>query len=353
MATNTSIWRIQDNTLEPLPRRKLDQEKRLEEWVANDPGIIGLDLCMIGRQVKTAFGGFIDLLGMDQEGDLAIIELKRDRTPREVLAQLLDYASWVDGLGVEDIEPLVAKHSGKSLAQAFLDHFEEPLPDTINQAHKLVVVAAQLDDSTERVAQYLADRHGLDINVAFFNVFDLDGQEVLARSWLMDPETVEIMSTSRKQTRWGGIWFVNLGEQYKRDWEDRRKYGFVSAGGGHRHGRAMGKLKTGDRIFAFITGHGYVGYGEVTQERVLASEFVPEGKKLPLSDLPLTDPVPDFPEGKEEYAVGVRWLETVPKSDAKWINGAFANQNVVCKLRDPTTLEFLSGQFQAAADGAS
>ena len=50
---------------------------------------------MIGREVETDFGGSIDILCIDAEGDLVIVELKRDRTPREVTAQALDYASWV------------------------------------------------------------------------------------------------------------------------------------------------------------------------------------------------------------------------------------------------------------------
>jgi hypothetical protein len=29
------------------------------------------------------------------EGRIHVIELKRDRTPREVVAQILDYGSWV------------------------------------------------------------------------------------------------------------------------------------------------------------------------------------------------------------------------------------------------------------------
>ena len=34
---------------------------------------------------------------------LVLIELKRDRTPRDVVAQALDYASWVEELQAEDI----------------------------------------------------------------------------------------------------------------------------------------------------------------------------------------------------------------------------------------------------------
>jgi RecB family endonuclease NucS len=41
------------------------------------------------------------VLGLDSEGVLHILELKRDRTPRDVVAQALDYASWVQELGNE------------------------------------------------------------------------------------------------------------------------------------------------------------------------------------------------------------------------------------------------------------
>ncbi len=53
------------------------------------------NLLIIGRQVTTKFDGIIDLLGIDRQGDLVVLELKRDRTPRETLAQVLEYASFV------------------------------------------------------------------------------------------------------------------------------------------------------------------------------------------------------------------------------------------------------------------
>lgn len=63
----------------------------IEGWIARQPDLLGLDLLMIGRQVNTEFGGRIDLLRIDPDGNLVIIELKRDRTPREIIAQVLDY----------------------------------------------------------------------------------------------------------------------------------------------------------------------------------------------------------------------------------------------------------------------
>ena len=46
-----------------------------------------------------------------------------------------------------------------------------------------------------------------------------------------------------------------------------------------------------------------------------------------------------------EYVVGVDWIKTVPVAEAKWSSGLFANQNIVCKLRDPKTIEFLRDKF--------
>lgn len=325
----------------------------MERWLAADPGLLGLEVLIIGQQVHTDHGGRIDLLAINQEGELVVIELKRDKTPRDIIAQVLDYASWVDGLGHDEINQIAQAHLNKSLGSAFAERFDAPLPETINNSHQLVIVAAELDDASERIAQYLASRHSMNINAVFFNVFEHDGNELLARSWLMDPESVEQGAETKKRAPWTGTWYVNIGEEHDRSWHDRRKYGFVSAGGGESYSGRLKLLKNGDRLFGFIKKHGYVGYGEVTQERGLAAEFVPEGQNKPLPQLPLQSPVKaNVPlDGKEEYAVGIRWIEAVPRDDAKWFTGAFANQNVVCKLRDPATLEFLRREFKTSERG--
>jgi RecB family endonuclease NucS len=68
----------------------MPSEAQLETLIAGDVTVLGLDVLLIGRQVVTAYGKRIDLLGIDAEGDLHLIELKRDRTPREVVVQALD-----------------------------------------------------------------------------------------------------------------------------------------------------------------------------------------------------------------------------------------------------------------------
>jgi RecB family endonuclease NucS len=55
---------------------------RIQSWLEKDISLISSDLLIIGREVETAYGGFIDLLCLDRNGDVVIVELKRDKTPR-------------------------------------------------------------------------------------------------------------------------------------------------------------------------------------------------------------------------------------------------------------------------------
>ncbi len=52
----------------------------------------------------------------------------------------------------------------------------------------------------------------------------------------------------------------------------------------------------------------------------------------------------DDPE-HAEYVVRVEWRKQLPLNQEKTFSGAFANQNVVCRLRDAATLDFLVREF--------
>jgi hypothetical protein len=55
---------------------------------------------------------------------LTVIELKRHKTPREVLAQVLDFACWVQNLTYDDIVSLHANsHSGMAFEVGFAESF--------------------------------------------------------------------------------------------------------------------------------------------------------------------------------------------------------------------------------------
>jgi hypothetical protein len=198
MSFKMTVWENRNGKLAELEKHKLDKEERLEDWIEQDSSILGLDVLFIGRQVHTPYSGKIDLLAIDGLGNLVIIELKRDKTPRDVVAQVLDYASWVNELQEDEIRELSATYLKKTLTEAFFERFAIKLPEALNQAHRMVIVASELDDSSERIVQYLSAVHSLDINVVFFSCFNQGGKELVGRSWLMDPVKVEAQAGARR-----------------------------------------------------------------------------------------------------------------------------------------------------------
>jgi hypothetical protein len=179
MPQEIRLWEVKDKRLEEVPRDKIGLEKFLEDWLEQDISIISDDLLVIGRQVETGFGGLIDLLCLNRDGDVVIVELKKDKA-REVITQVLEYASWVDDLSYEDIsyEDIsnianeYLKERGFDLERAFSEKFGVQLPDVLNESHEMLIVATDLDDQSKRVIKYLS-QYGIRINAVTFDYFKL------------------------------------------------------------------------------------------------------------------------------------------------------------------------------------
>jgi len=200
MPTEMKLWRIDDQRPVPIPKQKLDLESRLEEWLRHDISLISTDLLVIGQQVETAYGGFIDLLALDPVGNLVILELKRDKTPRDIVAQALDYASWVQDLGHESISEHTNRFlKGKTLEQAFREKFHTDLPEVLNERHRMYIVASSIDSATERIVKYLSETHDVDINIATFTYFKTEQGELLGRSLLLDETEVQTRAESKSK----------------------------------------------------------------------------------------------------------------------------------------------------------
>ncbi|HLY79260.1 MAG TPA: endonuclease NucS domain-containing protein [Caulobacteraceae bacterium] len=340
MAIRNAIWTVEGQP-RALAEGRLSSEKTLEDMIAAAPRILSEEWMLIGRQERTTSGP-LDLLAVAPDGALVLIELKRERTPREVVAQAIDYASWVEGLQSEDIAAIYARYSkGGDLAAAFQARFGQALDEeALNASHQIVIVAASLDASSERIAAYL-NKRGIAINVLCFQVFAHGEQQLLSRSWLFDPAKTQAsaaVTTARAQEPWIGEFYASFGISPNRSWDDARRYGFISAGGGSWYSNTLNLLSVGDRVWVRAPGVGFVGVGEVTGPRQAAADFRVETSDGPR---PVLDVISseghrqsvDDPE-KSEYFVPMRWLHTVPVTEAVNEIGMFGNQNTVCK---PTT----------------
>jgi len=344
MPIQHAIWKIGD-TPAPLITSRLASEQRLEDMIVRDPHILSSEWMLIGRQEITSHGGRVDLLAIAPDGSLVLIELKRDRTPREIIAQALDYASWVEQLGPEKISQIYQRFSdGGSLGEAFQKRFTTELDeDTLNQSHQIIIVAAELDPSTERIIEYLNARD-IAINVVFFQVFEHGAEQLLSRAWLIDPGETQAnvaATTAVKGDKepWNGEFYVSFGDVASRSWDDARKFGYISGGGGTWYSQTLKLLSPGDRVWVKIPKKGYVGVGRVLESVQSVNDFKVQtdmGEQPAMLALKHADKyrlTADDPE-RAEYFVRVQWLDSVPENMAVNEVGLFGNQNTVCQ---PTT----------------
>ena len=193
------LWEVvEDRLLNEVPRSLINLEEHLEDWLEHDISVLDTNILVIGRQVRTDFDTLIDLLCLDSSGDTVIVELKKGRTPRDVVAQVLDYASWIREQSHDRIITLaddyLQKTSALSLSSAFEEKFEKDLPAELNLRHRSLVVAESMDASTERIVRYLSSIN-VPINVAMVQHFeDGTGRSMLAQVYLIEPDEAEARS---------------------------------------------------------------------------------------------------------------------------------------------------------------
>ena len=365
MPIRTQLWTVSDHPTK-MAETRLSSEKSLEQMIVHSPEMLSEQWMLIGQQVATSYAGVIDILALTRDGSLVLIELKRDRTPREVVAQALDYASWVQTLQPQDIYAIYQKfRPGADLANDFSKKFGAlPEDDSLNQSHQVIIVASSLDESTERIVSYLSN-WDIPINVLCFQVFGTEDQQILSRTWLLDPAETQVnaanVSTASDKEPWNGEYYCSFNDGVSRSWDEAVNYGFICAGGGSWYSNTLRLLEPGKRIWVNAVGSGYVGVGRVSGEAVPARSFLvstPEGQQSALSVLSKASYNREQVDDDEmcEYFVPVEWLQTVPLEQAVKTPGFFGNQNSVCRPRTvkwQSTIEYLRGIFSRWDEGRS
>ena len=194
----TKIWKVENETLIEIKPTALKLEEQLHEWIEKDISIIIPNAVLVGSKVKTDHCKELDLLAIGENGDLIIIELKRGLTPRDVTAQALDYAAWVNTLTGEDIITISEKHGTDKSVTKFINDNAVDM-DNINQ--QIYIVASEIDSTTERICRYLAS-NGLQINVLTFSYYEEDGKKFLARNFLVTEEFSHKEDNNKKSGRY-------------------------------------------------------------------------------------------------------------------------------------------------------
>lgn len=182
------------NLFHPISKKRFGEdslEKTLEDWLETNPQLLGGNLFLIGRQVRTNHG-IIDLLALDSKGNAVIIELKRGRASREVVGQLNSYLTivnrWSEADLVRNANLVPYSRETNNLVKRFKEHFGcTDIPD-FNSLQIGVVVAEEFEP--DFVPQIGGLRFPCRV-LQFSNFANNDGEEYLLINTLYDSADLE------------------------------------------------------------------------------------------------------------------------------------------------------------------
>lgn len=181
------LWQIVDTGPTRLQAAEVAAERDLEEWIERNPALLERGLVIVGRQIRLE-GGPLDLLALDPQGRWVLIEIKRERLRREVIAQAIDYASCLDRLDASRLREQCDTYLRSKGRSENLDGLLEQRgrsPDSEADGREVVIylVGTAYDPGCERMVDYLAERVELAIRVVTFAAFrGQDGRLLLARN---------------------------------------------------------------------------------------------------------------------------------------------------------------------------
>ena len=174
----------------------LELESHLEDWLENSPQALTQEpLLWIGRQTSASVEDrtiFPDLLGVDAEGNLIIVELKRDEAPREVVAQLFEYAAWANELSDSQIHRIAETYfatrsevQDKTFDDVFRIVFDiletDELPP-LNRVLRLFIVAEEIPTRIAQVCRFLRTSYSMNIVCIDVSTFQTESNERIISS---------------------------------------------------------------------------------------------------------------------------------------------------------------------------
>lgn len=170
---------------------KVKERTDIQEWIANNPNILEYSNHLL--IIQKEFDGFadtsnrLDLLALDSEGNVIIIENKRDDTGKDVVWQAINYASFCSTLTSKDIIEIYEQYLNKSgiagdAEELIREFFKEcgkdadtPFP---TQNQKIILVAGDFRKEVLSAAQWLIN-NGIDITCIKLTPYLFEGSLLL------------------------------------------------------------------------------------------------------------------------------------------------------------------------------
>ena len=174
---------------ERLRSAPIAMEKELEDWLVEDPLLIGEGLTLVGRQVSMD-DGRLDLLALDAQDRWVVIEVKPGILDAGALGQAIYYASSLVRQNAEELYAKLKDGLGQfGNAESLSAKLKQRLADEDRREVALLVIGAGIHPGLERVNEFLSG-FGVPITIVSFEVFKLGGggPQLLVREVVEEPD---------------------------------------------------------------------------------------------------------------------------------------------------------------------
>ena len=216
------IFRLEEDKLIIAQETNVELEQHIEIWIENSPWAVIQDerVLWIDRQPSAQDEDgtiYPDLLGVDADGNLVIIEFKRGKTPRSVVAQLLEYATWANELPTEQIHEIADAYfekrdefTGKTFSEAFREVFDIPETDELpplKRKLRLFVVAEEIQPRVANVCRFLRTSYKMDVSCIAVSKFQTEsGEEIVSTETKVGDEDIITPKTRQQRTSQTSQW---------------------------------------------------------------------------------------------------------------------------------------------------
>lgn len=174
-----------------LPGLGLMERQHLQEWVLAHPELLGTGVAVVTSEFDkwqdatgASVGDRLDVLGIDRDGRLVVVELKRDVAPHTVQMQAVNYAAMVSRLSVRDVAELWVAWHGTKDQPLDVESIEAELEtkwlltaDTI-KSPRVVLIASDFPSSVTSTVVWLNEQ-GVSIDLVRFRPYQLQDGQVL------------------------------------------------------------------------------------------------------------------------------------------------------------------------------
>jgi len=120
----------------------------IQEWIESNPSILGEDLLIISKE-NSFFDNTRerpDLIALDKEGNIVVIELKRDDSGTNLEWQAIKYASYLSRFSLDDIIDMTYNYYSKNIEKSFSETDEVCTHDSIKQRFQEFIDEDNLSD---------------------------------------------------------------------------------------------------------------------------------------------------------------------------------------------------------------